>query len=112
MFDINQEINKIPKKPGVYIMKDAYDNILYIGKASVLKNRVSKYFREHAGMSVRITNMVSKVKKFEYIVTNSETEALVLECNLIKEHRPQYNTMLVDDKGYPFIKVTVNEPYP
>lgn len=112
MFDINQEINKIPKKPGVYIMKDAYDNILYIGKASVLKNRVSQYFRENANMSPRITNMVSKVKKFEYIVTSSETEALVLECNLIKEHRPKYNVMLKDDKNYPYIKVTVNEEYP
>jgi len=112
MFNIKEEVKKLPLKPGVYIMRDVYDNILYIGKASILKNRVSQYFRQTANLSPRIKNMVSKVNRFEYIVTNSETEALILECNLIKEHKPRFNVLMKDDKNYPYIKVTVKEEFP
>ncbi len=112
MFDINEELKKLPAKPGVYIMKDSYGSILYIGKASILKNRVRQYFQASANLLPRIRTMVSKIESFEYIVTNSEVEALVLECNLIKEHKPRFNVLLKDDKSYPFIKVTVNEEFP
>lgn len=112
MFNIREEVKKLPSKPGVYIMKDAYDNILYIGKAVVLKNRVSQYFRPSANLSPRIRNMVSRVHSFEYIITNSETEALILECNLIKEHKPRFNVLMKDDKNYPYIKITINDEYP
>ena len=112
MFHIEEELKKLPAKPGVYIMRDEKDNIIYVGKAIHLKNRVRQYFQSSRNKSSKIEQMVSHIRRFEYIVTDSELEALVLECNLIKEHRPKYNTMLMDDKGYPFIKVTVNEAYP
>lgn len=111
MFDIEEELKKLPAKPGVYIMRDRKDNIIYIGKAIILKNRVRQYFKNH-NHSPKITQMVERIDHFEYIITDSELEALVLECNLIKEHRPKYNTMLKDDKTYPYIRVTVQEDYP
>ena len=111
-FNIQEELKKLPDKPGVYIMHDKKDDIIYVGKAIVLKNRVRYYFRESANHSPKIAKMVSLVERFEYIVTDSELEALVLENNLIKEHRPKYNTMLKDDKTYPYIKVTMGETYP
>ncbi len=111
-FDIQEELKKLPAKPGVYLMHDAQDRIIYVGKAIILKNRVRSYFRESTNHSPKIARMVSLVTRFEYIVTDSELEALVLENNLIKEHRPKYNTMLKDDKTYPYIKVTVSETYP
>lgn len=112
MFDIEEELKKLPAKPGVYLMHDEKDRIIYVGKAISLKNRVRQYFQASRNKGVKIEQMVTHIRRFEYIVTDSELEALVLECNLIKEHRPKYNTMLMDDKGYPFIKVTVNEAYP
>lgn len=112
MFDIQEELKKLPGKPGVYIMHDEKDAIIYVGKAVSLKNRVRQYFQSSRNKGAKIEQMVSRISRFEYIVTDSELEALVLECNLIKEHRPKYNTMLKDDKTYPFIKVTVAEPYP
>ena len=112
LFNIQEELNKLPKKPGVYIMKDCHDTILYVGKAINLHSRVRSYFRENIGRGPWIDHMVSLIHHFEYIVTDSELEALVLENNLIKEHRPKYNTMLMDDKTYPYIKVTVSEDYP
>lgn len=112
MFHIEEELKKLPAKPGVYLMRDEKENIIYVGKAISLKNRVRQYFQSSRKRGAKIDQMVSRIHRFEYIVTDSELEALVLECNLIKEHRPKYNTMLMDDKGYPFIKVTVNEPYP
>ncbi len=111
-FDIQEELKKLPLKPGVYIMHDAEDAILYVGKAVLLKNRVRSYFRTSTKKTAKIQEMVKRIDHFEYIVTDSELEALVLECNLIKEHRPKYNTMLKDDKAYPYIKVTVSEAYP
>lgn len=112
MFDIQEELKKLPGKPGVYIMHDEKDAIIYVGKAVSLKNRVRQYFQASRNKGAKIDQMVTRIRRFEYIVTDSELEALVLECNLIKEHRPKYNTMLKDDKTYPFIKVTVNEDYP
>ena len=112
MFHIEEELKKLPAKPGVYLMHDEKDNIIYVGKAISLKNRVRQYFQSSRNKGAKIEQMVTHIRRFEYIVTDSELEALVLECNLIKEHRPKYNTMLMDDKGYPFIKVTVNEAYP
>ena len=111
-FDIQEELKKLPKKPGVYLMHDRNDTIIYVGKAVNLFNRVRSYFRENIGRGPKIDKMVSLIKRFEYIVTDSELEALVLENNLIKEHRPKYNTMLMDDKTYPYIKVTLGERYP
>ena len=111
-FDIQEELKKLPGRPGVYIMHDEKDNIIYVGKAISLKNRVRQYFQSSRNKGVKIEQMVTHIRRFEYIVTDSELEALVLECNLIKEHRPKYNTMLMDDKTYPFIKVTTNEPFP
>ena len=111
-FDIHAEIAKLPSCPGVYIMHDSRDRILYVGKAKILKRRVSQYFREGSKLSPKIRRMVSQVNWFEYIVVASELESLVLENNLIKENRPPYNTLLKDDKTYPFIKVTVDEPFP
>lgn len=111
-FNIQEELKKLPGRPGVYIMHDEKDNIIYVGKAISLKNRVRQYFQSSRNKGVKIEQMVTHIRRFEYIVTDSELEALVLECNLIKEHRPKYNTMLMDDKTYPFIKVTVNEAYP
>ena len=107
MFNLEDELKKLPDKPGVYIMHDKQDTIIYVGKAKVLKNRVRQYFQSNKNHSAKVVQMVSHIAYFEYIVTDSELEALVLECNLIKEHRPKYNTMLKDDKSYPFIKVTV-----
>lgn len=112
MFLIEEELKKLPGKPGVYIMHGEKDEIIYVGKAVCLKNRVRQYFQSSRNKGAKIEQMVTHITRFEYIVTDSELEALVLECNLIKEHRPKYNTMLKDDKTYPFIKVTVNEPYP
>lgn len=112
MFDIQEELKKLPGKPGVYIMHDEHDDIIYVGKAIVLKNRVRQYFQNSRNLTPKIRSMVSHVSRFEYIVTDSELEALVLECNLIKEHRPRYNTMLKDDKAYPYIKITTGEAYP
>lgn len=112
MFDIPEELKKLPGKPGVYIMHDESDAVIYVGKAISLKNRVRQYFQSSRNRGAKIDQMVSHITRFEYIVTDSELEALVLECNLIKEHRPKYNTMLMDDKAYPFIKVTAEEPFP
>ena len=112
MFDFEEELKKLPTKPGVYIMHDAKDAILYVGKAINLRSRVRSYFRENIGRGPQIDKMVSLIARFEYIVTDSELEALVLENNLIKEHLPKYNTLLKDDKTYPYIKVTVGEEYP
>ena len=112
MFNIEEELKKLPGQPGVYIMHDARDEIIYVGKAISLKNRVRQYFQSSRGKTAKIQQMVSRIARFEYIVTDSELEALVLECNLIKEHRPRYNTMLKDDKAYPYIQVTVSEAYP
>ncbi len=112
MFVIEEELKKLPGKPGVYLMHDEKDEIIYVGKAISLKNRVRQYFQSSRNKGVKIEQMVTHIRRFEYIVTNSELEALVLECNLIKEYRPKYNTMLMDDKAYPFIKVTVEEPFP
>ena len=111
-FDIRSELRKLPSCPGVYIMHDAGDRILYVGKAKILKRRVSQYFRSGNKLSTKIRRMVSQVNWFEYIVVESELESLVLENNLIKEYRPPYNTLLKDDKTYPFIKVTLFEPFP
>ena len=112
MFIIEEELKKLPAKPGVYIMHGEKDEIIYVGKAISLKNRVRQYFQSSRNKGAKIERMVTHITRFEYIITDSELEALVLECNLIKEHRPKYNTMLKDDKSYPFIKETVNEPYP
>ncbi len=112
LFVIEDELKKVPTRPGVYIMRDKHDGILYVGKAINLRNRLRSYFRANIGRGPWIDRMVSLICRFEYIVTDSELEALVLENNLIKEHRPKYNTMLVDDKTYPYIKVTVGEEYP
>ena len=111
-FNIQEELKKLPGKPGVYIMHDENDHIIYVGKAISLKNRVRQYFQSSRNKGAKIDQMVTHIHRFEYIVTDSELEALVLECNLIKEHHPKYNTMLMDDKSYPFIKVTVAEDYP
>lgn len=112
MFNLEEELKKLPDKPGVYIMHDKIDTIIYVGKAISLRKRVRSYFRASANHTAKIKKMVSLIDHFEYIITDSELEALVLECNLIKEHSPKYNTMLKDDKTYPFIKVTVNEAFP
>ena len=111
-FDIQEELKKLPARPGVYIMHDKNDEIIYVGKAISLKNRVRQYFQSARNKSVKIASMVTKIHHFEYIVTDSELEALVLENNLIKEHHPRYNTMLKDDKTYPYIKITLEEEYP
>ena len=111
-FNIEEELKKLPASPGVYIMHDKHDEIIYVGKAISLKNRVRQYFQESRSKTAKIEKMVSRIARFEYIITDSELEALVLECNLIKEHRPRYNTMLKDDKTYPYIKVTMDEAFP
>lgn len=111
MFNIEEELKKLPKKPGVYIMKDKDDKILYVGKAVILRNRVRQYFRKN-NKTKRIENMVSLVDHFEYIVTDNEAEALILECNLIKENRPKFNVLLKDDKTYPYIKVDIKSDFP
>ncbi len=112
MFDIQEELKKLPQKPGVYIMHDAKDAIIYIGKAISLRNRVRQYFRPSHNEGLKKEQMVRQIERFEYIITDSELEALILECNLIKEHRPKYNTMLRDDKTYPYIRVTLGEDFP
>ncbi len=112
MFDFDEELKKLPSKPGVYIMHDEKDAIIYVGKAVNLHNRVRSYFRKIVGRGPQIDKMVTQIACFEYIITDSELEALVLENNLIKEYNPRYNTMLKDDKTYPYIKVTVGEAYP
>lgn len=112
MFDIQEELKKLPDHPGVYLMHDDRDAIIYIGKAVSLRNRVRQYFQSSRNKGPKIEKMVTHIARFEYILTDSELEALVLECNLIKEHRPKYNTMLKDDKTYPYIKVTLGEAYP
>ena len=112
LFDFDEELKKLPTKPGVYIMHDGNDTIIYVGKAINLHNRVRSYFRKNIGRGPQIDKMVTQIARFEYIITDSELEALVLENNLIKEYSPRYNTMLKDDKTYPYIKVTVGEAYP
>ncbi|MCR4834064.1 MAG: excinuclease ABC subunit UvrC [Butyrivibrio sp.] len=111
-FNVQEELKKLPNQPGVYIMRDSNDTIMYVGKAVNLHNRVRSYFRKIVGRGPQIDMMVKQIARFEYIVTDSELEALVLENNLIKENSPRYNTMLKDDKTYPYIKVTVNEDFP
>lgn len=111
-FVIEEELKKLPGKPGVYLMHDEKDEIIYVGKSVSLKNRVRQYFQSSRNKGAKIEQMVTHISRFEYIVTDSELEALVLECNLIKEHRPKYNTMLMDDKTYPFIRVSVGEAFP
>ena len=112
MFDFDEELKKLPNSPGVYLMHDDNDTIIYVGKAVNLHNRVRSYFRKIVGRGPQIDRMVEQIARFEYIVTDSELEALVLENNLIKENSPKYNTLLKDDKTYPFIKVTVSEEFP
>ncbi|MGN0164961.1 MAG: excinuclease ABC subunit UvrC [Lachnospiraceae bacterium] len=112
MFVIEDELKKLPSKPGVYLMHNGSDEIIYVGKAKVLKNRVRQYFQDPARLTPKIRSMVPQIAWFEYIVVDSEMEALVLECNLIKEHRPKYNAMLKDDKMYPYIKITTDEDFP
>lgn len=112
LFVIEEELKKLPKLPGVYMMFNSKDEIIYIGKAISLKNRVRQYFQSSTNKSDKIKQMISKISRFEYIITDSELEALILENNLIKEHRPRYNTMLRDDKTYPYIKVSIKEDFP
>lgn len=111
MFDIEEELKKLPNKPGVYVMKDKDDNIIYVGKAISLKNRVRQYFRKN-DKTARIEKMVSLIDHFEYIVVDNEAEALILECNLIKKNRPKFNVLLKDDKTYPYIKIDLQNDYP
>lgn len=112
MFDLKEELKNLPDSPGVYLMHDNEDTIIYVGKAKILKNRVRQYFQNSANHTAKVKAMVKNIAYFEYIVTDSETEALALECNLIKKHRPKYNVLLKDDKHYPYLKVTMNEDYP
>ncbi|MCC0631372.1 excinuclease ABC subunit UvrC [Clostridioides sp. ZZV15-6388] len=112
MFDIQDHLKKLPSEPGVYLMKDKYNHIIYVGKAISLKNRVRQYFQSSKNHTSKVKSMVKNIYKFEYIITDSELEALILECNLIKRYRPKYNVLLRDDKTYPYIKVTTNEDYP
>lgn len=112
MFDIQEELKKLPQKPGVYLMKDENGHVIYVGKAVNLKNRVRQYFQSSRNQTVKTRSMVPNIKEFEYIVTDSEMEALLLECNLIKKYHPYYNILLKDDKTYPYIKVTVQEQFP
>ena len=111
MFDIEAELKKLPHKPGVYIMHDKNDNIIYVGKAISLKNRVTQYFRK-TRKTKRIQNMVSLIDHFEYIVVDNEAEALILECNLIKKNKPKFNVLLKDDKTYPYLKINVKDDFP
>ncbi len=112
MFDIQDHLKKLPAEPGVYLMKDKFNNIIYVGKAISLKNRVRQYFQSSKNHSSKVKSMVKNIESFEYIITDSELEALILECNLIKRYKPKYNVLLRDDKTYPYIKVTTNEEYP
>lgn len=112
MFDIQEHLKQLPSEPGVYLMKDKFNNIIYVGKAKVLKNRVRQYFQSSKNHSSKVKSMVKNIDRFEYIITDSELEALILECNLIKKYKPKYNVLLRDDKTYPYIKVTTNEDFP
>lgn len=112
MFDTQEQLKKLPSEPGVYLMKDENDKVIYVGKAISLKNRVRQYFQSSKNHTSKVKSMVKNIYKFEYIITDSELEALILECSLIKEYRPKYNVLLRDDKTYPYIKVTVNEDFP
>ncbi len=112
MFDIDKYLKELPKEPGVYLMKDENEKVIYVGKAVNLKNRVSQYFQSSKNHSSKVVSMVKNIKSFEYIITDSELEALILECSLIKEYKPKYNVLLRDDKTYPYIKITTNEDYP
>ena len=112
MFDIQEQLKKLPDNPGVYLMKDKYNNVIYVGKAISLKNRVRQYFQSSKNHSSKVKSMVKNIYSFEYIITDSELEALILECNLIKQYKPKYNVLLRDDKTYPYIKVSVNEEFP
>lgn len=112
MFDFEAEIKRLPSEPGVYIMRNKDNAVIYVGKAKILKNRVTQYFRKNSNHTPKVLAMVSQVASFEYIITDSEREALALECNLIKKYKPKYNILLKDDKQYPYIKVSINEPYP
>ncbi|MBP2033487.1 excinuclease ABC subunit C [Clostridium algifaecis] len=112
MFDFEYQLKVLPDKPGVYIMKNSFGGVIYVGKAKILKNRVRQYFQNSKNHSAKVKAMVENISEFEYIVTDSEIEALILECNLIKKYRPKYNILLKDDKQYPFIKVTINEDFP
>ena len=112
MFDIQEHLKQLPAEPGVYLIKDKFDNIIYVGKAKILKNRVRQYFQSSKNHSSKVKSMVKNIDKFEYIITDSELEALILECNLIKKYKPKYNVLLRDDKTYPYIKVTTNEDFP
>ncbi len=111
MFNIEEELKKLPQEPGVYLMKDKNDEVIYVGKAVVLRNRVRQYFRKN-NKTARIEKMVSLIDHFEYIVVGSEDEALILECNLIKKYRPRFNVLLKDDKTYPYIRIDVKADYP
>lgn len=112
MFDLEYQLKMLPEKPGVYLMKNSLGEIIYVGKAKVLKNRVRQYFQNSKNHGSKVRAMIKNIAEFEYIITDSEMEALILECNLIKKHRPRYNILLKDDKHYPFIKVTINEDFP
>ena len=112
MFDFEDEIKRLPDKPGVYLMRNKNNEIIYVGKAKILKNRVTQYFRKNSSHTPKVMAMVSQIASFEYIITDSEREALALECNLIKKYKPKYNILLKDDKQYPYIKVSINEAYP
>ncbi|OBR91893.1 MULTISPECIES: excinuclease ABC subunit UvrC [Clostridium] len=112
MFDFEYQLKVLPDKPGVYLMKNSLGEVIYVGKAKILKNRVRQYFQNSKNHSEKVKAMVKHIAEFEYIVTDSEMEALILECNLIKKYRPRYNILLKDDKGYPLIKITVNEDFP
>ncbi len=112
MFNIQEELKKLPEQPGVYLMKDSTDNIIYVGKAKILKNRVKSYFQSNSGHNAKTLELVSNIVSFEYIVTDSEINALILECNLIKKHNPKYNIKLKDSSGYPYIKINTSEKYP
>ena len=112
MFDIKENLKRLPDKPGVYMHKDALGHVIYVGKAVSLKNRVRQYFQSQTNMAPKVRSMVAHIEEFEYITTDSEMEALILECNLIKKYMPKYNVLLRDDKTYPYIKVTMREEYP
>ena len=112
MFDIKENLKKLPDKPGVYMHKDALGHVIYVGKAVSLKNRVRQYFQSQTNMTPKVRSMVAHIEEFEYITTDSEMEALILECNLIKKYMPKYNVLLRDDKTYPYIKITMREEYP
>ena len=112
MFDIQENLKKLPDRPGVYMHKDSLGEVIYVGKAVSLKNRVRQYFQSSRNRELKVRSMVKNISEFEYIVTDTEMEALILECNLIKKYKPKYNILLRDDKTYPYIKVTMKEEWP